>query len=525
LKTCVWRSPCVTRQIAKLLREVKLKFENVEGDDAKRLLAGGARKPKPKPKKQKKPRSTHTVRGASGATRVVIEELSDSDEDDTTDDDSDVEDTPPTTSAPSSSTRVAIQVDDGGDSSDSDSDSDADLPAPPNAVQRNNGGSTRVAIAVDSGDDSDSDSDSDADVDVDVRAAGAAADHAHTGAAGSTRVAIQMDSGDDSDSDSDSDADLPAPPNAVQRPQAAATASKAAATSGSTRVAIQMDSGDDSDSDSDGEDLPPPPNAVQRPSTQAPAPTPAPTPAPPSLPPQQRKTQTQTSTKTSTTAPQVPPPSPTTQQAEEASRSGQAEAKRLAGNAAFKKGDLLGAATAYSECLRLVPDQVAALANRALVYLRLSRPQDAVQDCNTAMQAWKAQKSSDPGGKLSGLAIKVLFRRALAHKAQGYLEEAADDMRAVLAVEPQNPRPKKELKVCVVVQCVDASTRERVVCLLGGRVCMWGGKEAVVVDFLAASVVLAAGALVLCVVLCCVCLFVCLFVWWFGGLVVWFVSF
>ena len=399
---------CCAHQVAKLLREVKAKFENVEGDDAAKLLAegkvsGGAGKKKKQ--KAKKPRSSpkylDSVKDRSGGTRVVIEEISDSEDDDTSSD----EEAPTPTPARNGSTRVAITQDDG-DDSDSDSSGGEDTPVP--AALRP--GSTRVAIVED---DDDSESDSDADE------AGAQATESQPRAPSSTRVAIQADSGDDSDSDSEDD--LPPPPDAVKRSPATATPvapPHVPPRKSGTRVAIQADSGDDSDSDSE-DDLPPPPDAVKRTATPAPAPTPTPA-----------------------AVPAPAPPAPAA--AAGKSVAARAEELRLEGNKKFAAKDLLGAAAAYTRCLGIDAGNVAALANRALVYLRLGRPSDAVSDCNGALKLWGAAQK-DPEAPPSGLAIKALFRRALAYKAQGALEDAASDLKAVLAVEPANPRPAKEL--------------------------------------------------------------------------------
>ncbi|KAM9776112.1 sperm-associated antigen 1A-like isoform X2 [Syngnathus typhle] len=73
------------------------------------------------------------------------------------------------------------------------------------------------------------------------------------------------------------------------------------------------------------------------------------------------------------------------------------------GNELVKKGHFQDALHKYSQCLALKPDECALYTNRAICLLKLSRFQEAKQDCDSAVRL-------EPTNK------KAFYRRALAHK-------------------------------------------------------------------------------------------------------------
>jgi tetratricopeptide (TPR) repeat protein len=85
---------------------------------------------------------------------------------------------------------------------------------------------------------------------------------------------------------------------------------------------------------------------------------------------------------------------------------------RLQGNAAFKSQQYPLAISHYSTAIALDPSVSTYPLNRALVHLKLNQWNDAEKDANTAL---------DLDG---GVNLKALFRRGLARKGIGKLEQA-----------------------------------------------------------------------------------------------------
>ncbi|GAA5902301.1 uncharacterized protein JCM6883_001360 [Sporobolomyces salmoneus] len=97
-----------------------------------------------------------------------------------------------------------------------------------------------------------------------------------------------------------------------------------------------------------------------------------------------------------------------------------AEQSKTAGNAAFKAQDYPLAISHYSTAIALDPSISTYPLNRALVYLKLNQYKLADKDATTAL---------DLDG---GVNVKTLFRRGLARKGLGKLEEAKQDfIRAI----------------------------------------------------------------------------------------------
>ncbi|XP_048657878.1 sperm-associated antigen 1 [Marmota marmota marmota] len=101
------------------------------------------------------------------------------------------------------------------------------------------------------------------------------------------------------------------------------------------------------------------------------------------------------------------------------------------GNEAFNSGDYEEAVMYYTRSISALPT-VAAYNNRAQAEIKLQNWNSAFQDCEKVLQL-------EPGN------IKALLRRATTYKHQNKLQEAIEDLRKVLDVEPDNDLAKKTL--------------------------------------------------------------------------------
>ncbi|CAL8247928.1 unnamed protein product [Lota lota] len=101
------------------------------------------------------------------------------------------------------------------------------------------------------------------------------------------------------------------------------------------------------------------------------------------------------------------------------------------GNEAFRANGYEEAVAYYSRSLSIVPT-VAVYNNRAQAEIKLQRWHRALQDCQRVLE-------------LEPLNLKALLRRATVFQHQGSLPLAAEDLRAVLRVEPHNAAAAKRL--------------------------------------------------------------------------------
>ncbi|XP_041464740.1 sperm-associated antigen 1-like isoform X2 [Lytechinus variegatus] len=104
------------------------------------------------------------------------------------------------------------------------------------------------------------------------------------------------------------------------------------------------------------------------------------------------------------------------------------------GNDLVKKGAYSQAIGCYTRSIEVDSSQAVSYSNRALCYLKLNLPEDAIEDCNEALKR-------DPKG------VKALYRRALARKTLGSFQESVKDLMDLLKIEPANPSAKKELEL------------------------------------------------------------------------------
>ena len=102
-----------------------------------------------------------------------------------------------------------------------------------------------------------------------------------------------------------------------------------------------------------------------------------------------------------------------------------ADALRADGNASFRRGDVLGAVETFTEALAHVPNDVAALANRAAARLRLGEWAAAERDASACLS-------------LDAKHEKALHRRAKARTGLGDHEGALSDLQALSALLPNH---------------------------------------------------------------------------------------
>ena len=102
------------------------------------------------------------------------------------------------------------------------------------------------------------------------------------------------------------------------------------------------------------------------------------------------------------------------------------------GNALYAKGDYHAAIAEYNQCAILLPLDPLPLSNRAQCWLKLQQWSEADRDCSAALE-------------LDATNVKALYRRAMARRGLGRLEDAATDADRCLAIEPVN-KPALQLK-------------------------------------------------------------------------------
>ncbi|KAL5484224.1 hypothetical protein EMCRGX_G020685 [Ephydatia muelleri] len=111
------------------------------------------------------------------------------------------------------------------------------------------------------------------------------------------------------------------------------------------------------------------------------------------------------------------------------------EENKTKGNVHFEKEEYLEAIECYTKCLRECENAVI-YTNRALCYLKLSKPRDALEDCEEAL-------------KMEPSNTKALYRKALANKALQRYSGSLWNLKAVLNLDPSNVATHKEYFIVV----------------------------------------------------------------------------
>ncbi len=105
------------------------------------------------------------------------------------------------------------------------------------------------------------------------------------------------------------------------------------------------------------------------------------------------------------------------------------------GNAEFASGNYHRALQLYTRAIKLNPEDGLFYSNRALVFLKLGRFEEAISDCSASIAR--------------GPTIKAYARRAAAFDGLRMHAEAARDHRQSLAFEPRNPGCLAAFKDCL----------------------------------------------------------------------------
>eukprot|EP00727_Mastigamoeba_balamuthi_P013833 m51a1_g9072 hypothetical protein (588) ;mRNA; r:127836-129949 len=137
-------------------------------------------------------------------------------------------------------------------------------------------------------------------------------------------------------------------------------------------------------------------------------------------------------------------------QAPAAARREEAEGHKDRGNELFRKGKFWDAAQAYSRGMAADPANAVLPANRAMAYLKLSKFNQAEEDCTLAIR-------NDPKY------VKAYYRRAAARKALKKYGLAIQDLDKVLEMDPANKEAAEELRqvhVLAANQIPDAPVKE-----------------------------------------------------------------
>mmetsp|Transcript_99707 Transcript_99707/g.145753 ORF Transcript_99707/g.145753 Transcript_99707/m.145753 type:complete len:342 (+) Transcript_99707:1-1026(+) len=106
------------------------------------------------------------------------------------------------------------------------------------------------------------------------------------------------------------------------------------------------------------------------------------------------------------------------------------------GNKALKEGDVAASYAHYSEAIRLAPDKHELYTNRAAAALRLNKPQEALEDAQTA----KRMAPQWP---------KAAFREGQAYRALGLLPDAAASFWEAHRMDPSSADAKDSFNKCV----------------------------------------------------------------------------
>lgn len=108
-----------------------------------------------------------------------------------------------------------------------------------------------------------------------------------------------------------------------------------------------------------------------------------------------------------------------------------AERQKERGNDAFRKADFELAIKHYIEAHRIEPELPHYQLNLAAAYLKAERWSDAERACDIALGQHRSSKG--------------YWRRAKARKMLQRYNEAAQDLRAILKIQPYNPEAQAEL--------------------------------------------------------------------------------
>lgn len=107
------------------------------------------------------------------------------------------------------------------------------------------------------------------------------------------------------------------------------------------------------------------------------------------------------------------------------------------GNECVKQDDYENALIFYNKCIEIDNSNPIAYLNRSLCYLKLNRPDSAINDCSFVLQTEK-------------LNVKALYRRSSANRMKKMYNLVADDLKLLLSIEPNNQIAIKDLNEILI---------------------------------------------------------------------------
>ncbi|CAG8555374.1 11947_t:CDS:2 [Acaulospora colombiana] len=126
----------------------------------------------------------------------------------------------------------------------------------------------------------------------------------------------------------------------------------------------------------------------------------------------------------------------------------QALKEKETGNTFFKKGNYKKAIEHYGKALELDPKEAVYVINRAMAHLKLKNWVEAESDCTLGLLL-------HPGN------VKALWRRGIARREMGSLEEAKKDLEDALKLEPNDQSINDEYsKVMDAINTVQVKPKE-----------------------------------------------------------------
>ncbi|KAI8822538.1 uncharacterized protein EV422DRAFT_524364 [Fimicolochytrium jonesii] len=132
------------------------------------------------------------------------------------------------------------------------------------------------------------------------------------------------------------------------------------------------------------------------------------------------------------------------------------------GNAFYRTGNFEAAINAYSAALKLDPDSLPCLSNRAASYLHLSQHDSCIKDCTAALDLLSREEKNiiekmindTPAAKEQRRIsrVKSLVRRGAASLKSGKRTEAVKDYTEACGIDPRNEGLKDDLAVLTLAE-------------------------------------------------------------------------
>ncbi|ODQ67082.1 TPR-like protein [Nadsonia fulvescens var. elongata DSM 6958] len=115
--------------------------------------------------------------------------------------------------------------------------------------------------------------------------------------------------------------------------------------------------------------------------------------------------------------------------------SSSAESLKIKGNENFKKGDYVAALDQYSRAIAQDPQGITYYSNRAACYIKLEKWEQSINDCSHGLELKGDSKTR----------VKLLWRKGLAQRKLGLLQQARQSLEAALEIDADNSTVKEEI--------------------------------------------------------------------------------